>query len=286
MYQHHQPISVGYKIVYRLKGLEQVSEPVIYTGNNCVNWFLDKLEEEEIRLMEILLDPKRIIMRPEDDKSFEEAKDCWICHKAFHGNEKKVRDHDHITGSYRGAAHNLCNIRLRTQYKIPVFFHNFRGYDSHLLVWGFLHRSNKKINIIGQGMEKYLLLEWGNHIQFKDTLQFLPDSLERLVENLKSDTIDKFAHLKSAFPNASPNQIQLLKQKGIYPYDWMDNEEKLKQDHLPKQSEFDSLLRNETCCAEDYERAKKVWTEFQLKSFLEYHELYLKGFYFFKLPPK
>ena len=126
-------------------------------------------------------------------------------------------------------------------------------------------------------MEKYLLVEWGNHIQFKDSLQFLPDSLERLVENLKSDTIDKFTHLKSSFPNASLKQLELLKQKGIYPYDWMNNEEKPKEEHLPSQVEFDSLLRNEKCSNEDYERAQTVWKEFKMKTFLDYHELYLKG---------
>ena len=126
-------------------------------------------------------------------------------------------------------------------------------------------------------MEKYLLIEWGDHIQFKDSLQFLPDSLERLVENLKSDTVDKFTHLKSSFPKATLKQLALLQQKGIYPYDWMNNEEKLKQDQLPTQEEFDSLLRNEKCSNEDYERAESVWKEFGLKAFLEYHELYLKG---------
>jgi hypothetical protein len=213
MYQHHTPISVAYKIVYRLKGVEQVSEPVIHTGRDSVNWLLDQLEEEEEKLKNILLDPKRQVMRPQDEEAFSNEKECYICHKFFKENEHKVRDHDHLTGFYRGAAHNGCNLLLRTQYKIPVFFHNFRGYDSHLLVWGFEHRSTKKINIIGQGMEKYLLIEWGNHIQFKDSLQFLPDSLERLVENLKSDTVDKFTHLKSSFPSASPKQLALLKQK-------------------------------------------------------------------------
>ena len=47
----------------------------------------------------------------------------------------KVIDHDHITGKYRGAAHSSCNLKLRIdpdKIKIPVFFHNLRGYDAHL----------------------------------------------------------------------------------------------------------------------------------------------------------
>ena len=48
----------------------------------------------------------------------------------------KVRDHDHFDGKYRGAAHSKCNLKLRIDrknMKIPVFFHNFSNYDSHIV---------------------------------------------------------------------------------------------------------------------------------------------------------
>ena len=184
--------------------------------------------------------------------------------------------HDHLTGAYRGAAHRSCNFKLTQQYKIPVFFHNFRGYDSHLLVWGLAKDKNAKISVIGQGLEKYLLIQWGQHLEFKDSLQFLPASLERLVENLKTCETDKFFQLRKSFTNASPRQLELLKQKGVYPYDWMNSKEKLNQDHLPAQVEFNSILRNEACSDEDYARAKEVWQEFNFQKFIDYHEHYLK----------
>ena len=124
-------------------------------------------------------------------------------------------------------------------------------------------------------MEKSLLIEWGNHIQFKDSLQFLPSSLERLVETLKTTQEDKFHSLKEAFPTATDEQLILLKQKGIFPYDWMDSKEKLDEDHLPPQIEFNSILRNEACSDEDYKRANDVWKSFDFRSFQNYMEHYL-----------
>ena len=102
---------------------------------------------------------------------------CYICHKGLRADDK-VRDHDHLTGKFRGAAHNRCNLMLRKTYKIPVFFHNFRGYESHLIVWGLTKFPNIDISLIGQGMEKYLTLSWGAHLVFKDSYQFLASTIE------------------------------------------------------------------------------------------------------------
>ena len=60
---------------------------------------------------------------------------CVMCEQPLDGDS--VRDHCHITGKYRGPAHNECNLQLRLSPKtmtIPVVFHNLRGYDSHLLM--------------------------------------------------------------------------------------------------------------------------------------------------------
>ena len=131
-------------------------------------------------------------MTVDDQTKHDNVRECYICHRKFTEKNGKVRDHDHISGKYRGAAHRTCNLFMRKQYKVPVFFHNFRGYDSHLLVWGLTEDSTSKLSIIGQGLEKYLMIGWGDHIEFKDSLQFIPASLERIIENLKSVTEDKF----------------------------------------------------------------------------------------------
>ena len=178
-------------------------------------------------------------MTPGDIDQFEYAKECYICHKEFTNTPsgKKVRDHCHISRRFRGAAHASCNLKLRHQIKIPVFFHNFRGYDSHIVIQALANderQQKRPIKVIGQGLEKFLLLEWGQHYQFKDTLQFLPGSLEKLGESLKAGGDQEFVYLNDMADRMDYTEEQrtLLKQKGIYPYDWFDSSEKLQHPSL------------------------------------------------------
>ena len=77
----------------------------------------------------------------------------WNCDKLFDIRDEKVRDHCHITGKYRGALHWSCNINLKTSKKIPVMFHNLRGYDS-LLIIKEVDRFDVKLRVIPNGLEK------------------------------------------------------------------------------------------------------------------------------------
>ena len=76
---------------------------------------------------------------PEEEKSFQQSTICWLCENSLDNTEgvlcTKVRDHDHLTGKYRGAAHNICDITCKQKSSsfVPIFFHNFSGYDFHLI---------------------------------------------------------------------------------------------------------------------------------------------------------
>ena len=73
-------------------------------------------------------------MSVEDEKRFQLNDKGWICKKVFTDKDEKVRDHDHITEKFRGAAHSDCNINLKWTKKGPILFHNLRGYDGHLIM--------------------------------------------------------------------------------------------------------------------------------------------------------
>ena len=61
--------------------------------------------------MDIIKTNKNVIMTEEDEINYKAADHCHICEKIIFNNDK-VLDHDHITGKYRGAAHNECNINF------------------------------------------------------------------------------------------------------------------------------------------------------------------------------
>ena len=67
----------------------------------------------------------------------------------------KVRDHCHLTGAYRGACHSICNLNKinNKDIKIPVFFHNLKNYDAHLIIAN-AHSLNKQISVIAQNSEQ------------------------------------------------------------------------------------------------------------------------------------
>ena len=97
-----------------------------------------------------------------------------------------VRDHDHMTGRYRGAAHNECNFKLKLNPKtapIPVIFHNLKGYDGHLLMQAMASLQGE-IKCIPTNTEKYISFSLGN-LRFIDSVNFLLSSLDKLVKRCK-----------------------------------------------------------------------------------------------------
>ena len=89
---------------------------------------------------------KNLIMS-EEEHLFQKINNCWICKKLIDNNEEKVRDHCHVTGKFRGAAHWNCNINFQLTKKVPVIFYNLRGCNSRL-IFNELDKSDVKINVI------------------------------------------------------------------------------------------------------------------------------------------
>jgi len=130
------------------------------------------------------------------------------------------------------------------------------------------------VNIVPQGLEKYLSISWGKHIVFKDSCQFLNASLATLFDNLKQSGAEKFQYLAAEFP---ADKVAHMLRKGVYPYDWMDGWAKFDEVSLPPIAQFKSSLTGEECSVEDYAHAHLVFREFGCATVRDYHDLYLKS---------
>ena len=98
---------------------------------------------------------KNWIMSEREEHLFQKRNSCWICKKLIDNDEEKVRDHCHITGKFRGAAHKSCNLNFKLTKKVPVIFHNLRDYDSHL-IFNEVDKFDVKMKVIPNGLEKYM----------------------------------------------------------------------------------------------------------------------------------
>ena len=142
----------------------------------------------------------------EDNNRYNEQKICYICKEKFCvdkddqdcNNGKKVKDHCHITGKYRGAAHSICNLNYKDQKEIPVITHN-ATYDNHFVINQLAIEFKGVLNCIGDNMEKYITFSVpikkevinnnGDNkiitykLKFIDSYRFMQDSLSNLVDN-------------------------------------------------------------------------------------------------------
>ena len=132
-------------------------------------------------------------------------------------------------------------------------------------------RENQDLNInaIPNNIEKYMAFMLGNHLTFIDSFQFMSSSFDKLVNNLPKDDL---IYTSKVFKS---KRLNLMSQKGVYPYDFMDSFEKFNQTELPTKDQLFSILNDQHITDDEYDQAKKVWKTFKIKTMGEYHDLYL-----------
>ena len=163
-----------------------------------------------------------------------------LCKKGFSNNDKKnykVRDHCHYTGKYRGAAHNICNLRYKVPKEIPIVFHNGSIYDYHFIIKELVKEFEGNFECLGENTEKYITfsvlikkkienkdLEITYKIKFIDSYRFMSSSFSKLVDNLSegvhnnkcSDCGSNLDYIKTMVrPTAEPSSLERKNEKLI-----------------------------------------------------------------------
>ena len=113
---------------------------------------------------------------------------------------------------------------------------------SHLII-GKIGKFDVKVNVIPNGLEKYMAFTINNNLVFIDSMQFMYSSLDALIKTLLDNG---FKYLSKTF---SSDLLELVKQKGVYPYEYMDSFKNFSEDNLPNRCKFYSSFKNE-CISE------------------------------------
>ena len=287
--QQHIPAAYGIKVIVdpayehlscfkTFMDMPVIIETATCLENNLSQTFLETVYELGTSIKETIAEQQNpLIFKDGEYEQYLQSIMCYICQKEIDDVQQKVPDHDHILSgpNYRGAAHSGCNINYNLQHmKIPIIFHNFKGYDSKYVLQQ-VGRLDPMIvhnlTVLAQNSEKFKSVTIGP-VRFIDSLAHMNSSLANLVENLKNtgqDTHQVFQHMSREFPCA--DKFEMLLRKGTFPYQYLNCPQALQSCQLPPKDFFEKNVEES-----DYQHAQKVWATFNMDKFQDYMELYLK----------
>ena len=274
----HVPCSFAYKFVCIDN---KFTKPIVVFREENADYEFIKAILKEYQYCKIVaknLFYKNLIMSEEEEKQLQSSSTCWTCKKLIDDDNEKVMDHWHITGNFIGAAHWSCNINLQLTKNVPVIFHKLRGYDIHL-IFCELNKSDVTIDVIPNRLEKYMALFLSKNLVFITSIHIINSSLEKLVKNLSDDD---FKNLTKEFGSKN---LEVLKQKGAYPYEYIYSFKRFIEEKLSDKKWFYSSVKDRTTGDngeklggrlndEDYLMCKKIWNKFNMKNMGDYDDHY------------
>ena len=180
------PVLNGYHIKSELEDVlksEYYKSPL---GHNNVDWFVNEVIKLDKKMTFYFKNTnKDIIMTEEDKEDYRNNNICRFCEKEILSDI--VRDHCHLTESYRGPAHSKCiiNVTQKQSNFIPFVFHNFSKYDCHMLFKKLVDKKKDIVDfeIIPETNEEYISVT-SDCVRFRDSYRFLSSGLDSLVKIL------------------------------------------------------------------------------------------------------
>ena len=226
-----------------------------------------------------------------------QAKRCWICENDFDVEDDPEStidlDHCHFSGKFLGCAHEKCNRARRYVNFIPVVGHNIQNYDLHHICLALNEcEPTTTVQVILATDEKYISMTFGvlietittdegktkkiyEYLRFIDSYKMMNSSLEKLTAILPTD---QFVILNSMFPGISDSDLELLKQKGHYPYSYVSDRSKFLDTTLPPLENWRNTLEGGIVSIKEteLEHAQKMWEILHCSNLQDYHDGYLK----------
>ena len=152
----HIPSGFSMSTISSFRSIENKHD--VCRGKDCMKKFCEFLEEHAMKIINFTKQVK--LLTKEQQELYENAKLCYICKEKFENKYlkykkyRKVRDHCHYTGEYRGAVQSICNLKYIVPKKIPIVFHNGSNYDYHFITKEVAEEFEKQFTCLGEDTEK------------------------------------------------------------------------------------------------------------------------------------
>ena len=233
----------------------------------------------------------------QDKLKFKQAKFCQVCDKKFRNSSDKHRHHDWdmqpvydsygkiTSGNYIAALCFQCNINISNKEKLlTVVTHNFSKYDSKFVIEGITDDMYHPPEMLTRSSECIISLKLFRKktvtnktlgLHFIDSFNFLSSSLDKLSQTLIQDNYMRLLPQQLKKLGYNDRTVELSKQKGVFPYEYISSIESLQEECLPAIEEFYSKLNGKNITNEEYSRANEIWQEAECKTLKDYLLLYL-----------
>ena len=192
-------------------------------------------------------------------------------------NKIKVLHHEHVfeTNNILCFICRECNLQIKNNKKIPIYFFNGSKYDNTILLKSLseIYKDEISISCIGNSSEQFKSIEFkfkNMKYSFKllDISNLIKGSLSSLSENLSDE-------YKIVTKRHFPNNFELLKQKAFFPYEWLTSKN-IFNTTLPSMNHFYSSLKLQNIKQEQYNKTLEIYKELKCKNIKDYLEIYMK----------
>ena len=192
-------------------------------------------------------------------------------------NRIKVVHHDHAFEKDNILAFicRECNLQIKDDKSIPIYFFNGMKYDNSILLKSLcdIYKDEMTMKCIGNSSESFKMIDFkfkNMKYSFKllDICNFIKGSLSELSKNL----LDEY---KIITKKHFPNNFELLKEKTCFPYEWL-TKENIHDKDLPPIDKFYSSLKLQNISQKEYNQTLEIYRKLKCKSVKDYLETYMK----------
>ena len=192
-------------------------------------------------------------------------------------NKIKVVHHDHgfEKNNILGFICRECNLQIKNDKSVPIYFFNGMKYDNSILLTSLcdIYKDKMTLNCIGNSCESFKMIDFKfKNMKYSFKLLYICNFIKGSLSELSKNLLDKD---KIITKQHFPDNFELLKEKTCFPYQWLTNENLLDKE-LPTINKFYSSLKLHNVTKEEYNKTLNIYKKLGCKNVKDYLEIYMK----------